>query len=81
MLLKKPQITDDSQEEGKVIVEITVDETGKVIKATPGARGSTTANSVLYAKARQAAFSAKFNASGEGVKEQKGTITFVFILD
>lgn len=79
LLLKKPEIADDSQEEGKVIVEIVVDETGKVIKATPGARGSTTTNALLYAKARQAAFSAKFNASE--AKEQKGTITFVFILD
>lgn len=81
ILLKKPEITDDSQEEGKVVVEIIVDETGKVVKATPGARGSTTTNSVLYAKARQAAFSAKFNASPEGVKEQRGTVTFVFILN
>lgn len=81
ILLKKPEITDDSQEEGKVVVEITVDETGKVIKANPGVRGSTTTNPMLYAKARQAAFSAKFNTSPEGIKEQKGTVTFVFILN
>lgn len=81
LLLKKPEIVDDSQEEGRVIVEIVVDETGKVIKATPGARGSTTTNAVLYAKARQAAFGAKFNVSAEGVSEQRGTITFVFILN
>ena len=79
LLLKKPEIVDDSQEEGKVIVEIIVDETGKVIRATPGARGSTTTNAVLYAKARQAAFGAKFSVSE--IKEQKGTITFKFILN
>jgi len=81
LLLKRPEITDDSQEEGRVVVEITVDESGKVIKADPGSRGSTTTNAILYAKARQAAFSAKFNASTQGAKEQRGTITFVFILD
>lgn len=80
-MIKRPEIVDDSHEEGKVVVEIIVDESGKVIKATPGERGSTTTNAVLYAKARQAALSARFNPSPEGAKEQRGTITFVFILD
>ena len=78
-MLKVPQLLDDSQDEGRVVVEITVDATGKVIQASPGARGSTTTSSVLYAKARQAALKAQFNAAAE-TTEQKGTITFVFIL-
>ncbi len=78
-MLKVPQLVDDSQEEGKVVVEITVDATGKVIQASPGGRGSTTTSSVLYAKARQAALKAQFNAAAE-TTEQKGSITFVFIL-
>ena len=81
MLLKKPARMTDSQEEGIVIVEIIVDETGKVIRATAGQRGSTTTSSNLYAKARQAAYEAKFNASPEGVKKQRGTYTFVFTLE
>lgn len=80
-ILQRPELVDDSQEEGRVVVEIIVDETGKVIKATPGERGSTTLSSILFAKARQAALGAKFNASPDGTKEQKGTITFVFTLD
>jgi hypothetical protein len=79
-LLKKPDIMTDSEEEGVVVVEIIVDETGKVVKATPGARGSTTTSSRLFAKARGAAFQAKFNPSPEGIKEQRGTYTFVFTL-
>jgi protein TonB len=80
-LIRRPDRMTDSDEEGIVVVEIIVDETGKVIKATPGARGSTTTSSKLYAKARGAALEAKFNASSEGIKEQRGTYTFVFILE
>ena len=80
-ILQRPEVVDDSQEAGKVVVEIIVDETGKVIRANPGERGSTSTSAILYAKARQAALSAKFNASPDGMKEQKGTITFRFTLD
>ncbi|MBL7885046.1 MAG: energy transducer TonB [Bacteroidia bacterium] len=81
MLVKKPERMTDSEEEGIVIVEIIVNEDGKVIKATPGQRGSTTTDAKLYAKARQAALSAKFNPSPTGVTEQRGTYTFVFTLE
>ncbi|MGB3948475.1 MAG: energy transducer TonB [Bacteroidia bacterium] len=81
LLVKKPERMNDSEEEGIVVVEIIVDETGKVIKATPGQRGSTTTSSKLFAKARLAALSAKFNASAEGKQEQRGTYTFVFLLE
>jgi TonB family protein len=80
-LLRKPARMTDSQEEGIVVVEIIVDETGKVIKATPGQRGSTTTSANLYAKARQAAYGARFNPSPEGIAEQRGTYTFVFTLE
>lgn len=80
ILEQKPPPMTDSGEEGRVVVEIIVDETGRVIKATPGKRGSTTTSANLYAKARQAAMQAKFNPK-EGVKEQRGTYTFVFTLE
>jgi outer membrane biosynthesis protein TonB len=78
-LVKKPDNMTDAEEEGTVVVEIIVDETGKVIKATPGARGTNTASSRLRAKARGAALQIKFNPS-PGIKEQRGTYTFVFTL-
>ena len=78
---QQPDIIDDSQEEGKVVVEIIVDETGKVIMADAKARGSTNTSAILQAKARQAALSTKFTPSAEGIKEQRGTITFEFLLN
>ncbi len=80
-LMVRPDKLTDSEEEGIVVVEIIVDENGKVIKATPGQRGSTTTSAKLFAKARQAVRQAKFNPSPDGAKEQRGTWTFVFTLE
>lgn len=79
-IFSPPKIYDNSQETGKVVVEIKVDKYGIVTDAIPGARGSTTTSSNLYRKAKEAALKAKFNASPEGVEEQRGTITFVFVV-
>lgn len=79
-LLKAPDIYDRSQETGKVVVSITVDKNGNVTKAIPGARGSTTTSTLLYSKAQQAAMRAKFNANPDAMEEQRGTITFNFIV-
>ncbi|CAN5315276.1 hypothetical protein BH10BAC1_BH10BAC1_14430 [soil metagenome] len=80
-LISKPENILNDTEEGKVVVEIVVDESGKVISALPGQRGSTTTNRVLYDRATKAAYSAKFNPSTKGIKEQRGTYTFVFSLE
>ena len=73
-----PKIKDDSQNEGRVIVTITVDRYGKVINAVPGARGSTTTNTYLYQLAKEAAFNTTFNADAEAAVQQMGTMTFIF---
>lgn len=80
-LIAKPDRMTDAEEEGIVVVEIIVDENGKVIKATPGQRGSNTTSAKLYSKARMAAFQARFNPSPDGTKEQRGTYKFVFTLE
>jgi periplasmic protein TonB len=79
-MLKQPEVVDRSQETGKVVVSITVDKNGNVIKATPGARGSTTTSANLYSKAQQAAMKAKFDANTSAAEEQYGSITFIFIV-
>lgn len=79
--LSSPPIKDNSQKEGKVVVDIIVDKYGKVLRASPGARGSTTTDASLYKKAKEAALKTKFNGSSDAAEEQKGTITFIFILN
>jgi outer membrane biosynthesis protein TonB len=76
-IVSPPPISKDTKEEGKVVVEITVDKTGKVIKAEPTGRGTNTNSVMLKTKARQAALATKFNVSGE-FEEQKGTLTIIF---
>lgn len=76
---KKPD--NPTQEDGKVVVEIVVDREGNVVKAKAGARGSTTTNPILEKKAEEAALKAKFTKNMEAPAEQKGTMTFVFILN
>jgi len=76
---KKPD--NPTQEDGNVVVDIVVDKYGKVIKATPGARGSTTTNPILYQKAKEAALKARFTPKLDAPTDQKGTMTFVFILN
>ena len=76
-VMTPPVLSKDTKEEGKVVVEITVDKNGKVIKAEPNGRGTNTQSPMLKAKARQAALATTFNVSGE-FEEQKGTITIIF---
>lgn len=68
------------QVEGRVVVEISVDKLGNVISAKPGVKGSTTTNSYLLEKAKQAALRAKFNAKPDAPDEQRGTIVYNFLL-
>lgn len=68
------------QEEGKVVVEITVDREGKVTNAKPGVKGSTTTDPQLMAIAKKAALEAKFNKDPEAAELQKGQIIYNFIL-
>lgn len=68
------------QEEGKVVVEITVDINGKVTSANPGVKGSTTLNANLLAAAKRAALKAKFDKKPDAPAYQKGTITYFFRL-
>lgn len=77
-LSRRPDINDNSRETGKVVVSIVVDRTGKVVKATPGQKGTTTLSPVLLEKAKQGAMEARFSPKPDGPEEQYGTITFIF---
>ena len=71
-------LVSNEQEEGIVVVAITVDKDGNVTEAEPRAKGSTTTSSVLWAKARQAALKARFDRSPDGSSEQHGVYIFNF---
>lgn len=75
---RRPTIEDNSKETGKVVVSIVVDRSGKVTKALPNQRGTTTLSPVLLAKAKQAALETRFSPKPDAPEEQFGTITIVF---
>ena len=66
------------QEEGRVVVTITVNPAGKVIHTSINKR-TNTANAALRKAAEDAARKARFNTVG-GVNNQTGTITYYFKL-
>ena len=76
--LKKPVYT--SQESGKVVVKIWVDQYGKVQRAVPGADGTTVTDKELWNAARKAALETGFTMSASAPALQEGTITYIFNL-
>lgn len=78
--LSKPIKKPDCQEEGTVVVSIEVDQNGKVIKATPGVKGSTNTAPCLLKPAKEAALRTKWNADGKAPSKQRGTIIYKFSL-
>jgi outer membrane biosynthesis protein TonB len=78
--LSKPKQQPDCQEEGIVVVRITVDKNGVVISAIPGVKGSTNTADCLTIPAKQAALNTKWNADSKAPAMQIGTITYKFSL-
>ena len=74
--LPKPDYT--VREEGRVIIEIRVDQQGKVVATSFRSVGSTTTNSTLVAAAERAAKQARFNVDETAPFPQVGTITYNF---
>ncbi len=70
----------DYQGEGRVVVEVSVDRSGKVTQAVPGYKGSNTLDEYLLRVAREAALQARFDPKPDAPVIQKGTITYNFKL-
>lgn len=68
------------QENGTVVVQITVNKYGKVIKAIAIDKGSNTTNTSLRKLAEQAALKAVFNVKMDAAEMQRGTITYHFVV-
>jgi TonB family protein len=76
-LLPMPEY--QSQATGRVVVNITVDRQGRVIRAAAGARNTTTTDATLWRLAEDAARRARFDVKLDAAEEQTGTITYNFI--
>lgn len=77
-MTKEPKIDNLTMEKGVVVVEITINKYGNVIKAVPGIEGSTTTSNYLMTKAKQAAESVMFDTSPIMPQSQTGSMTITF---
>ncbi|TVZ53123.1 energy transducer TonB [Dokdonia sp. Hel_I_53] len=78
--LGKPKRQQECNEAGIVVVSIEVDRSGKVIKATPGVRGTTNNTRCLLEPAKAAALATKFNSDSNAPSKQIGKIVYRFSL-
>ncbi|WP_101450254.1 energy transducer TonB [Aquimarina sp. MAR_2010_214] len=78
--LNKEKFVQDCNESGIVVVKIEVNQNGKVIKATPGIKGTTNSASCLMGPAKRAALATRFNSDSKAPAKQVGTIIYQFKL-
>ncbi|MEO7976235.1 energy transducer TonB [Flavobacterium sp.] len=79
--LSKPAPKYTCNEEGKVVVEVTVDQNGKTISATPGVKGTTNTASCLLEQAKIAAMNTKWSPDSNAAAKQVGKIVYNFSLN
>ncbi|SNR63058.1 energy transducer TonB family protein [Lutibacter flavus] len=78
--LSRPKPNYICNEEGLVVVSIEVDVNGRVIKATPGVKGSTNTAACLLSQAKEAALKTKWQPDAKAPSKQVGTIKYRFSL-
>lgn len=78
--LNKEKFVQDCNESGIVVVKIEVNQNGKVIRATPGIKGTTNSASCLMEPAKRAAMATRFNRDAKAPVKQVGTIIYQFKL-
>lgn len=76
--LVKPD--DDGQETGTIMVKIEVNKSGRIVRATAGARGSTFKNNALEDKCERAMLNASLNAISKGPDIRIFYVPFKFIV-
>jgi outer membrane biosynthesis protein TonB len=78
--LNKPKPNYTCNEQGVVVVQISVDQNGTVIAANPGVRGTTNAAKCLLDQAKIAAMNTKWQADPAAPSKQVGKIIYSFNL-
>lgn len=79
--LSKPAPKYTCDEAGKVVVEVTVDQNGRTISATPGIKGTTNTASCLLEQAKIAAMNTKWAPDSNAPVKQTGKIIYNFSLN
>ena len=74
------KVTQECNEEGTVVVRITVNQEGEVIEAEPGVRGSTNVHPCLLAPAKETAFLHKCHPDSNAPASQIGFVVINFKL-
>lgn len=78
--LTKPQPNYTCNEEGRVVVKITVDRSGNVVIAEPGFKGTTNSAKCLLDEAKKAAMQTKWQPNADAPEKQVGSITYNYKL-
>ncbi len=78
--LNKEKFVQDCNESGIVVVKIEVNQSGRVVRATPGVKGTTNSASCLMEPAKRAALATRFNSDSKAPVKQVGTIIYQFKL-
>ncbi|WP_350293654.1 energy transducer TonB [uncultured Croceitalea sp.] len=79
-LVSKGKVQQECNEDGRVVVRIVVDKNGKVIKATPGVKGTTNNAPCLLEPAKKTAFLHKWNLDAKAPTQQIGFVVVNFKL-
>lgn len=79
--LSKPAPKYTCNEEGTVVVEVTVDQNGKTVSATAGIKGTTNKANCLLEQAKIAALNTKWSADENASPKQVGKIIYNFNLN
>ena len=79
--ISKPAPKYTCNEEGKVVVEVSVDRNGKTTSAIAGIKGTTNTAKCLLDQARIAAMNTRWDASSDAPEKQVGKIVYNFNLN
>ncbi|MBC2839504.1 energy transducer TonB [Robiginitalea sp. SC105] len=79
-LASKGQVEQQCNQAGRVVVQITVDRSGKVVAAQPGVRGTTNNDPCLLEPARKTAFMHRWNPDPNAPNQQIGFVVVNFKL-